>query len=125
MTDSEPKSIGGEHVAMRANIDIQKLNTYLKFHVLVVATLVQVQQFKREYRILSALHRYNISPTTRPEQIVTVPQPFVLCEDDDVIGTPFYIMEYQGEYLWTPGYQWNCHSRIEENAGSESQLSAH
>jgi aminoglycoside phosphotransferase (APT) family kinase protein len=51
-------------------------------------------QIEREYRILSALHRYNISPTTKPEQIVPVPQPFILCEDNGVIGTPFYIMEY-------------------------------
>ncbi|KAG1782023.1 kinase-like domain-containing protein [Suillus placidus] len=131
MSGSAPKSIGGEYGAMRANIDIQKLNAYLKLRASVVAAPVQVQQFKfgqsnptyfltdasakrfvlrkkpagqllsstahqieREYRMLSALHRYNISPTTKPEQIVPVPRPFVLCEDNGVIGTPFYIMEY-------------------------------
>ncbi|KAG1830153.1 kinase-like domain-containing protein [Suillus variegatus] len=138
MTDSAPKSTGGEYGAMRANIDIKKLNTYLEVHVPVVAIPVQVQQFKfgqsnptyfltdasatrfvlrkkpagqllsstahqieREYRMLSALHRYNISPTTKPEQIVPVPQPFVLCEDSGVIGTPFYIMEYLDGRIFT------------------------
>jgi aminoglycoside phosphotransferase (APT) family kinase protein len=131
MSGSAPKKIGGEYGAMRANVDIQKLNTYLKLHVPVVAAPVEVQQFKfgqsnptyfltdvrqrrfvlrkkpagqllsstahqieREYRILSALHQHNISPTTKPERIVPVPQPFVLCEDNTIIGTPFYIMEY-------------------------------
>ncbi|KAG2055497.1 kinase-like protein [Suillus hirtellus] len=138
MTDSAPKSTGSEYGAMRANIDIKTLNTYLEVHVPVVAIPVQVQQFKfgqsnptyfltdasatrfvlrkkpagqllsstahqieREYRMLSALHRYNISPTTKPEQIVPVPQPFVLCEDSSVIGTPFYIMEYLEGRIFT------------------------
>ena len=38
----------------------------------------------REYRILHALE-----PTD-----VAVPRTYVLCEDDKVIGTPFYIMEF-------------------------------
>ncbi|KAG2132292.1 kinase-like domain-containing protein [Suillus bovinus] len=58
-------------------------------------------QIEREYRMLSALHRYNTSPTTRPEQIVPVPQPFALCEDNSVIGTPFYIMEYLDGRIFT------------------------
>lgn len=58
-------------------------------------------QIEREYRMLSALHRYNISPTTKPEQIVPVPQPFVLCEDSSVIGTPFYVMEYLEGRIFT------------------------
>ncbi|KAG2153193.1 kinase-like domain-containing protein [Suillus clintonianus] len=155
MSGGAPKSIGGEYGAIRANVDIQELNTYLKSHVPSVAAPVQVQQFKfgqsnptyfltdsryklvlpqlvpfesnfssakrfvlrkkpagqllsstahqieREYRILSALHRYNTSPTTKPEQIVHVPQPFVLCEDKSVIGTPFYIMEYLEGRIFT------------------------
>jgi hypothetical protein len=46
MSGSAPKKIGGEYGAMRANVDIQKLNTYLKLHVPVVAAPVEVQQFK-------------------------------------------------------------------------------
>ncbi len=38
----------------------------------------------REYRILHALE-----PTD-----VAVPKTYGLCEDDGVIGTPFYIMEF-------------------------------
>ncbi|KAG2366201.1 kinase-like domain-containing protein [Suillus spraguei] len=138
MPGSAPKSIGGEYGAMRANVDIQKLNTYLKLHVPVVAAPIQVQQFKfgqsnptyfltdasakrfvlrkkpagellsstahqieREYRMLSALHQYNINPSRKPEQIVPVPQSFVLCEDNSVIGTPFYIMEYLEGRIFT------------------------
>ncbi len=37
----------------------------------------------REFRFLSALHR---TPAR-------VPRPFLLCEDEDVIGAPFYLME--------------------------------
>lgn len=47
----------------------------------------------REYRVLSAL-------ATTP---VPVPQTFCLCEDDGVIGTAFYIMEYlDGRVIWDP-----------------------
>lgn len=45
----------------------------------------------REFRVISALH-----PTGFP-----VPRPFGLCEDDEVIGTMFYIMEkVEGRILW-------------------------
>ncbi|KAG0708611.1 kinase-like domain-containing protein [Suillus ampliporus] len=149
MSDNAPKSIGGEYGAIRANVDIQKLNTYLKTHVPVVATPVQVQQFKfgqsnptyfltdasakrfvlrkkpagqllsstahqieREYRILSALYQFNISPTTKPDQIVPVPQPFVLCEDNSVIGTPFYIMEYLEGRIFTDSRMLELSSQV-------------
>lgn len=39
---------------------------------------------EREHRIIAAL-----GPTAVP-----VPKTFCLCEDDSVIGTPFYIMEF-------------------------------
>jgi aminoglycoside phosphotransferase (APT) family kinase protein len=51
-------------------------------------------QVEREYTVLAAIHKYNTRPTTTPESRVPVPQVFVLCEDRDVIGTPFYIMEF-------------------------------
>ncbi|HEV7978344.1 phosphotransferase family protein [Amycolatopsis sp.] len=38
----------------------------------------------REFRVISGLH-----PTRVP-----VPQPLLLCEDKDVIGAPFYVMEF-------------------------------
>ncbi len=45
----------------------------------------------REYRVIKALH-----PTGFP-----VAKPHVLCEDDSVIGTAFYVMDYvEGRVLW-------------------------
>jgi aminoglycoside phosphotransferase (APT) family kinase protein len=47
----------------------------------------------REYRVIKALH-----PTGFP-----VAQPHALCEDDSVIGTVFYVMDYvEGRVLWDP-----------------------
>ncbi|MHC0430552.1 phosphotransferase family protein [Streptomyces sp. O3] len=48
-------------------------------HVLATA-----HDMKREHRVISALH-----PTAVP-----VPRPLLLCEDDAVLGAPFYVMEY-------------------------------
>ncbi|MFD4630448.1 phosphotransferase family protein [Streptomyces sp. NPDC058284] len=48
-------------------------------HVLATA-----HDMKREHRVIAALH-----PTDVP-----VPAPVLLCEDDAVIGAPFYVMEY-------------------------------
>ncbi|MFH9007841.1 phosphotransferase family protein [Streptomyces afghaniensis] len=48
-------------------------------HVLATA-----HDMKREHRVISALH-----PTAVP-----VPRPVLLCEDEDVLGAPFYIMEF-------------------------------
>ncbi|HEU4923202.1 MAG TPA: phosphotransferase family protein, partial [Burkholderiales bacterium] len=45
----------------------------------------------REYRVIAALHKVGF-PVARPH---------VLCEDDSVIGTAFYVMEYvEGRVLW-------------------------
>jgi len=47
----------------------------------------------REFRVISALHGTD----------VPVPRTYVLCEDDTVIGSMFYIMEYkEGRILWDP-----------------------
>ena len=51
--------------------------------------------------MLKALHEHNIRPTTHPEQQVPVPEPFLLCEDESVIGTPFYIMEFLEGRIFT------------------------
>ncbi len=45
----------------------------------------------REYRVLAALHGTD----------VPVPRVFLWCEDPEVIGTPFFVMEYvRGRILW-------------------------
>ena len=47
----------------------------------------------REFRVISALNKTNV-PT---------PRAHALCEDDSVVGTAFYIMEYcDGRVLWDP-----------------------
>lgn len=49
-------------------------------HVLATA-----HDMKREHRVISALHHGTDVP---------VPTPLLLCEDDAVIGAPFYVMEF-------------------------------
>ena len=45
----------------------------------------------REFRIISALHATGFP----------VPRPYLLCEDDDVIGTTFLVMEFvEGRIFW-------------------------
>lgn len=45
----------------------------------------------REFRVISALYAADFP----------VPRPYVLCEDDEVIGTAFYVMEYvDGRIFW-------------------------
>jgi aminoglycoside phosphotransferase (APT) family kinase protein len=47
----------------------------------------------REFKVISALHKVGF-PVARPH---------VLCEDEKVIGTAFYVMEYvEGRVLWDP-----------------------
>jgi aminoglycoside phosphotransferase (APT) family kinase protein len=46
--------------------------------------LATAHDMRREHRVISALH-----PTTVP-----VPAPVLLCEDEDVLGAPFYVMEF-------------------------------
>jgi aminoglycoside phosphotransferase (APT) family kinase protein len=47
----------------------------------------------REYRVMTALHSSE----------VPVPKTWCLCEDDAVIGTAFYVMEYvDGRVFWDP-----------------------
>src|SRR5918999_3747554 len=46
----------------------------------------------REHRVLSAL----------AGSAVPVPRPLAMCADEDVIGAPFYVMEYvEGRVVWT------------------------
>jgi len=58
-------------------------------------------QVEREYRVLNALHKHNVKPSTPSEKRVPVPQPYILCEDISVIGTPFYVMEFLDGRIFT------------------------
>jgi len=126
--------IGTMPVQERHRFDLDSLDRYLRAHVEGYAGPLQVQQFRggqsnptfllhtpqrryvlrrkpsgkllpsahavdREFRVISALHGTGI-PVART---------YALCQDDGVIGTAFYIMEYvEGRVLWDgslPGMQ--------------------
>ena len=115
-------------VQEKHRFDVERLTRYMLAHVDGFSPPVQVEQFRggqsnptfllttpnkryvlrrkppgkllpsahavdREYRIISALRQAGI-PVARP---------FVLCEDEAVIGTAFYLMDYvAGRVLWDP-----------------------
>jgi len=57
------------------------------------ALLKSAHAVDREYRVISAL----------ADTDVPVPKTHVLCEDDSIIGSMFYVMEYmEGRILWDP-----------------------
>ncbi|KAL0061196.1 hypothetical protein AAF712_012016, partial [Marasmius tenuissimus] len=55
----------------------------------------------REYTVLKALYDYNSRSSTPPENRVPIPQPYLLCEDENVIGTKFYVMEFLDGRIFT------------------------
>ncbi|KAH9834079.1 kinase-like domain-containing protein [Rhodofomes roseus] len=130
--------IGGEYGPIRANIDVERLGSYIAANVQAIKTPVDVKQFKfgqsnptyfltdattkryvlrkkpagqlvsstahqieREYTMLRALHKHNTNPSTPPEGRVPIPEPIILCEDKEIIGTPFYIMEFLDGRIFT------------------------
>ncbi|HUF19490.1 MAG TPA: phosphotransferase [Burkholderiales bacterium] len=118
--------IGTMPVQERHRFDVTTLERYMRSNVEGFAGPLEVQQFKggqsnptfllntpkwryvlrrkppgklllsahavdREYRVITALH----------ETEVPVAKTWCLCEDDSVIGTAFYIMDYvEGRVLW-------------------------
>src|SRR5690606_12033805 len=57
--------------------------------------LPRAHDMLREHRILVALHGHGEIP---------VPRPIAVCDDDAVVGVPFYVMEdVAGTVLRTPG----------------------
>ena len=111
--------IGTKPVEERHRLDAARLEQFLGFKI------TQIEQFKggqsnptykingkyvlrrkppgkllpsahaveREYRVIAALHKTGF-PVARPQ---------VLCEDESVIGTAFYVMDYvDGRVLWDP-----------------------
>ena len=132
--DAQERFVGTRPVAPQHAFDISKLATYLRQHVDDFRGDLQVEQFKggqsnptflltaggkqyvmrrkppgtllpsahavdREYRVISALASTD----------VPVAKTYALCEDDSVIGSTFYIMDYvQGRILWNsalPGFE--------------------
>jgi aminoglycoside phosphotransferase (APT) family kinase protein len=127
MTDTADFT-GTRPVAEAHAFDVGRLQDYMRAHVEGFSGALEVEQFKggqsnptfllkaggetyvmrrkppgvllpsahavdREYRVISALAQTD----------VPVARAFALCEDPEVIGTAFYIMEYvEGRVLWDP-----------------------
>jgi len=120
--------VGTMPVQERHRFDVDRLERYLKAQVAGFSGPLQVEQFKggqsnptfmlktpakhyvlrrkppgkllpsahavdREYRVITALHGSE----------VPVARTYCLCEDESVIGTAFYVMDYvAGRVLWDP-----------------------
>ena len=120
--------IGTMPVPERHRFDVASLERYLRQHIAGFSGNLEVEQFKggqsnptfrltaggkryvlrrkppgkllpsahavdREYRVITALHGSD----------VPVAKTYCLCQDDAVIGTAFYIMDYvEGRVLWDP-----------------------
>ena len=118
--------VGTKPVDERLRFDVDRLTHYLREHIEGFSGPLEAEQFSggqsnptfmlkagqkryvlrrkppgkllpsahavdREYRVISALH-----PTDVP-----VARTYCLCEDDSIIGTAFYIMDYvEGRVLW-------------------------
>jgi len=126
--DRQEAYSGTKEVIEAHRFDVKKLEAYLAERIEGFQTPLEVRQFKggqsnptyqlitpnrkyvlrrkppgkllpsahavdREYRIISALH-----PTGFP-----VAKPYLLCEDESVIGTMFYVMDcVEGRIYWGP-----------------------
>src|ERR1700678_2929729 len=126
--DRQEKFSGTKDVVEAYRFDVKKLEAYLAERIEGFQTPLEVRQFKggqsnptyqlitpnrkyvlrrkppgkllpsahavdREYRIIAALY-----PTGFP-----VAKPYVLCEDESVIGTSFYVMAHvEGRVFWGP-----------------------
>lgn len=126
MSSTADKNSGAGPVREAHVFDVANLERYFKANVPEIATPIDVQQFKggqsnptyllhagnkkyvlrrkppgillpsahavdREYRIMHALR----------DTQVPVPRMLCLCEDAEIIGTPFYVMEcIDGRILW-------------------------
>ena len=126
MSSRQAQNTGTQDVREAHRFDEQLLETYLSSHIEDFGGPLTVTEFKggqsnptyrldassgnyvlrrkppgkllksahavdREFRVISALHASGFP----------VPRPYVLCEDDAVIGTDFYVMEcVEGRIFW-------------------------
>lgn len=126
--DTQERFSGTRPVAPQHAFDVAKLAAFMREHVEGFSGELHVEQFKggqsnptfllsagekkyvmrrkppgtllpsahavdREYRVISALANTD----------VPVAKAYALCEDESVIGTAFYIMDYvQGRVMWDP-----------------------
>ena len=128
MSDRQDQNTGTREVRKAHRFDVARLEEYMASHVESFRGPLTVAEFKggqsnptyllegassryvlrrkppgkllksahaidREYRVISTLYGADFP----------VPRPYALCEDDAVIGTMFYIMEYvEGRIFWDP-----------------------
>ena len=126
MTSRQEQNTGTGSVRDAHRFDVERLEDYMSSHVESFRGPLKVSQFKggqsnptyllqaesgkyvlrrkppgkllasahavdREYRIISALYGADFP----------VPRPYVLCEDEEIIGTMFFVMEYvEGRIFW-------------------------
>lgn len=126
MRSRQEQNTGTQEVREAHRFDVRRLEEYLSSHVDGFAGPVTVTEFRggqsnptyrletasanyvlrrkppgkllksahavdREFRVISALYSSGFP----------VPRPYVLCEDEDVIGTAFYVMEcVEGRIFW-------------------------
>ncbi len=126
MSKRQEQNTGLRDVHEAHRFDANRLETYLASHLESFSAPLSIRQFKggqsnptylleaesgqyvlrrkppgkllksahavdREFRIISALHAAGFP----------VPRPYLLCADDDVIGTMFFVMEYVvGRVFW-------------------------
>ena len=127
MVDRQAQNTGTREVREAHRLDEARLVDYLTSHVESFSGPVSVEEFRggqsnptyllnagsgryvlrrkppgkllksahavdREFRVISALYGAGFP----------VPRPYVLCEDDEVIGTSFYVMEFvEGRIFWS------------------------
>ena len=125
MTDSSPST---RPVAPQHAFDVERFAAWLRANVQPGASPVEIAQFKGgqsnpTYLVTAGPHRYvlrrkppgKLLPSAhavdREYRVISalagsgvpVPRTHALCEDDEVIGTAFYLMDYvPGRVFWDP-----------------------
>jgi aminoglycoside phosphotransferase (APT) family kinase protein len=120
--------VGTMPVPERHRVDARRLEDYLRAHIAGLAGPLSLEQFRGgqsnpTYRVSAGQARYvlrrkppgKLLPSAhavdREYRVMTalrgsdvpVPKTFCLCEDESVIGTSFYVMEYvEGRVFWDP-----------------------
>jgi len=126
MRSRQDQNSGTTEVRESLRFDVGRLQDYMTSHVEGFHGPLQVRQFRGgqsnpTYLLESGSGRYvlrrkppgrllkSAHAVDREFQVISalygadfpVPRPYVLCEDDDVIGTAFFIMEYvEGRIFW-------------------------
>jgi len=147
MSARQEKNSGTREITEAHRFDEKRLEAYLEEHVDAFRGPLTVVQFKggqsnptyllraasgryvlrrkppgkllksahavdREFRVIGALHASGFP----------VPRPYLLCEDDEVIGTSFFVMEFvEGRILWEldlPGMDPNERAAIYDNVNN-------